>query len=148
MGSDEYEALSAVRDGTESESVEQQAPADLGMPDPRYVETWRRKRTWTILGLSGLAAFLCAGPAFMYLRLFAPWAQALGDVPLFACALPGALIYLVAAFQFAKCVCPRCRRPFVGGILYEGLLTYVLPPRTCHRCGLPLGAPHDPDAGQ
>jgi hypothetical protein len=94
-----------------------------------YRATWHRRRSWkvaTVLLTVGLVSAACSDMMIPW-----TWMQAL------------VVVWLVVMTISACQPCPRCGKPF--SIPRKSWLLWRRV-KQCIHCGLPRGAPHDPDA--
>lgn len=103
---------------------------------PSYVEHWREYRKRSRLAL---AAWLCVPPAFAGACALA--VGLMNDSPLvpLLCVLLYVIVFLRVAGR-TTLMCPRCGKPFESNGFHSNSWL-----GGCVYCGLPRGAPCDPD---
>ena len=129
MGSDEYEALSRVREHARTDATQAKAGPVAG---DDYAATWRKMRIIGWMPVGAWAAYL-PGKAL---------AEAIGSELAAVVWTVWVVVGFVLGIVVPMCLdCPRCHRAFVD--LRHGFFFCV----RCQHCGLPFGAERDPDGG-
>jgi hypothetical protein len=102
--------------------------------DPRYIDAWKRYRTWSRLRLTAFLGWLPYGIGVMKVT---KWLGAESQTPQWILAwffLVGAGVIGAGMFE-----CPRCGKPFFFSWSWKNLFA-----SQCVHCGLPKWAARDP----
>jgi hypothetical protein len=148
VGSEDYEALSAIGENEAPKSVEPSDPGALSKPDPRYAAAWRQMRALrrgVYLSLGGVLAVL---PTALLVDI----RSTIGGRYLWSGALFLAVMVVLGIHRvYMHVECPRCGGLFSGYDHERWRQRANRPmsmPKNCVHCGLPRGAERDPDQGQ